>query len=236
MKKFIPFKKEMPFKSQVAEITSISLEHTIQKSGEFDISGDFIVSGEYKVTETSTSIQDFRFDLPFEVSMSDIYDINDVIISVDDFYYEVKNSEVLEVNITLLLDNIKERALIIDNDLNNDLERIENVNVLSEECYDDEDTQDDLTRDSIVSIDNIDTRDNTDITDFIDDGSVVGSNLDIFPFDDDDNECTYTVYIVREGDTVESILERYNISIDVLKEYNTIGDIKKGDKLIIPNV
>ena len=78
MKKFIPFKKEIPFKTQIAEVTSISLEHNIHKTSDCEISGDFIVSGEYKVTDTSMTTQNFKFDLPFEVSMSDIYDIDDL--------------------------------------------------------------------------------------------------------------------------------------------------------------
>ena len=46
---------------------------------------------------------------------------------------------------------------------------------------------------------------------------------------------TYKIYIVREGDTVESILERYQITLDKLNKYNTINELNIGDKLIIPN-
>ena len=46
---------------------------------------------------------------------------------------------------------------------------------------------------------------------------------------------TYKIYIVREGDTVESILEKYQITLDKLSKYNTINELNIGDKLIIPN-
>ena len=46
---------------------------------------------------------------------------------------------------------------------------------------------------------------------------------------------TYNVFIVREGDTLESILEKYNIDLEELKKYNDLSEIKLGDKLIIPN-
>lgn len=46
---------------------------------------------------------------------------------------------------------------------------------------------------------------------------------------------TYKVYIVREGDTIESILDKYQISLDKLNKYNTINELNIGDKLIIPN-
>ena len=45
---------------------------------------------------------------------------------------------------------------------------------------------------------------------------------------------TYHVHIVRENDTLESIIKTYNISIEYLKEYNEVTDLKIGDKLIIP--
>ena len=46
---------------------------------------------------------------------------------------------------------------------------------------------------------------------------------------------TYRVYIVREHDTLESILEKYNISREELAKYNVLNNINIGDKLIIPN-
>lgn len=45
---------------------------------------------------------------------------------------------------------------------------------------------------------------------------------------------SYTVYIVREGDTIETILENYSLTKDDLLNYNDISEIKVGDKIIIP--
>ena len=45
---------------------------------------------------------------------------------------------------------------------------------------------------------------------------------------------TYYVYIVKEGDSIDSILTKYNITKDELAEYNEIETVTKGDKLIIP--
>lgn len=53
--------------------------------------------------------------------------------------------------------------------------------------------------------------------------------------DEEDSYSTYKVYIVRENDNLESIIEKYNISIDELREYNNIDDLKLNDKLIIPS-
>ena len=58
-------------------------------------------------------------------------------------------------------------------------------------------------------------------------------------FDDfiDDNEYkTYKIYIVKEEDSIEQIIEKYKVSIEEIKKYNEISELKKGDKIIIPYV
>lgn len=47
---------------------------------------------------------------------------------------------------------------------------------------------------------------------------------------------TYNVFILRDGDTIDSILEKYNISEEELRKYNDLTNLQLGDKLIIPNV
>jgi len=46
---------------------------------------------------------------------------------------------------------------------------------------------------------------------------------------------TYRIYIVREGDNVEEILNKYKVTREELEEYNNLSSITKGSKLIIPN-
>ena len=50
----------------------------------------------------------------------------------------------------------------------------------------------------------------------------------------DETYNTYKIYIVREGDTLESIMEKYNINKDVLELYNDTKELKLGDKIIVP--
>ena len=45
---------------------------------------------------------------------------------------------------------------------------------------------------------------------------------------------TYYVYIVKEDDTVEKILTKYDITKEDFENYNDINNIKAGDKVIIP--
>ncbi|MBP3766644.1 MAG: LysM peptidoglycan-binding domain-containing protein [Bacilli bacterium] len=51
----------------------------------------------------------------------------------------------------------------------------------------------------------------------------------------DEEYKSYTVYIVREGDNIESILKKYNTTREILDEYNDLSNINIGDKIIIPS-
>lgn len=46
---------------------------------------------------------------------------------------------------------------------------------------------------------------------------------------------TYCVYIVRETDTIDSIVTKYKTTRELLAEYNNLKEIKIGSKIIIPN-
>ena len=45
---------------------------------------------------------------------------------------------------------------------------------------------------------------------------------------------SYSVYVVREGDDVDTIMQKYNVSKEALDNYNDLKEIKIGDKIIIP--
>ena len=47
-------------------------------------------------------------------------------------------------------------------------------------------------------------------------------------------EKRYKIYIVKENDTIESIISKYSVSKELLDSYNDLSDIKLGDKIIIP--
>lgn len=47
---------------------------------------------------------------------------------------------------------------------------------------------------------------------------------------------TYSVYIMREGDSVEEVLNKYKVTREILEEYNDLNNLKIGTKLIIPSV
>lgn len=55
-----------------------------------------------------------------------------------------------------------------------------------------------------------------------------------YTFNEEKYVC-YNVYILKSGDTIDTVLDKYNVSIEELKDYNDLEDLKVGDKIIIPS-
>ena len=53
--------------------------------------------------------------------------------------------------------------------------------------------------------------------------------------DNSDTYVTYYVYIVKEDDNLDKILDKYNVTRDRVACYNNLDNIKPGTKLIIPS-
>lgn len=222
MKNIIPFKKDVIFKTNLSEITSISLENTLNLKDD-TISGDFIISGDYKVTDKSTSVEPFNLNIPFEIVLDDRFETNRATIDIDDFYYEIVNNNVLSVSIDVLVDHLQEKPLIEMEDLVEvvpvrtvlDLEEEKMDNsVVEERCVEKEDELPKRNEEEIEA----------KINSIFSNGTF-----------NDEVYVTYNVFIIRDGDTLDSIMEKYNVTQDELEKYNDLSNLKLGDKLIIPN-
>lgn len=117
MKKIIPFTKDLTFINDIYEITSISLEHTFTAE-ENEIKGEFIINGEYSKNIIEEK-EPFIFNIPFNAIIDYDFDKDKVIVDIDDFNYKIKDNNILEINIDLLIDNIvkkeeKEKIKIIE--------------------------------------------------------------------------------------------------------------------------
>lgn len=237
MKNIIPFKKDVIFKTNLNEITSISLEHTLIVKDD-SIKGDFIVSGEYKVSENSKTVEPFSLKLPFEIMIDEKYDTKKAVIDIDDFYYEIVNNNVLSISIDVLLDKLEEKPLIVDDLREENIER----EILDTDSYDVLEDNNDIKIEEIVDVkpdDSIKVDRKCDIEEEeMENKDIVNvDRTSIFSSISNDNAyVTYNVFILRDGDTIDSILLKYNIDIEQLKKYNDIDDLKVGDKIIIPNV
>lgn len=237
MKNIIPFKKDVIFKTNLNEITSISLEHTLIVKDD-SIKGDFIVSGEYKVSENSKTVEPFSLKLPFEIMIDEKYDTKKAVIDIDDFYYEIVNNNVLSISIDVLLDKLEEKPLIVDDLREENIER----EILDTDSNDVLEDNNDIKIEEIVDVkpdDSIKVDRKCDIEEEeMENKDIVNvDRTSIFSSISNDNAyVTYNVFILRDGDTIDSILLKYNIDIEQLKKYNDIDDLKVGDKIIIPNV
>lgn len=132
-------------------------------------------------------------------------------------------------------ESLKEDAINQDNSLDisfeskTDIEKMtepERIDLLEEMLSSNKEDNMNNTNNNQVVENNIDIENNNEIT---------NNNVNIFgDFNEEEKYVTYRVYRVSEGDTIDKILEKYNVSKEELNNYNDITNINVGDKLIIP--
>lgn len=212
MEKIVPFKRDISFETKIAEIRSISLEHTYEIQNNL-ISGTFIISGNYKLTDTSTNVDPFKFEIPFDISIDSRYELNKATVDINDFFYELINNEVLSVSITLIIDNLEEKE---EREMEENQEEKQEVEEIKPVSYEEAEKDDETEEVKTVSIS----------------PETVKSIFD--NMDENEGYVVYKVHIVTENDTIESIMEKYDVTKEALEAYNDLNDLKIGDKLIVP--
>ena len=148
--------------------------------------------------------EEFHYELPFVIAIDDKYIADNIEIEIQEFNYEIINEEELKVNINIALDNLEEKEEIREEEILIPVEMEEDIKEVEEE---------------VEPLEKEDTNINSIFT-----------NLT----NDNETYSTYHVYIVKEADTLEYILDKYKINKEELSNYNDISSINIGDKLIIP--
>lgn len=237
MKIIMPFKKEVVFKDNIQEITSISLEHQLSLE-DCLIKGNFIITGEYRVSSNTNTVLPFSLDLPVGLSLEDRYDTVDATVDIDDFYYEIINDQKLSISIDICIDKLKEKELI-------DIKKM--INEIDDRCIDVEEEKEEITEDKRkmekereVENAKIDKDVLSNVPKMVNkelENRKLNNNINSLfnNIEDDSDYISYNIYIVRDGDTVDSILSKYGVDLEILTSYNDISDLKIGDKIIIPN-
>lgn len=210
MRKTISLQKELTFPTMIGEISSIALDNKLKFINSTKIEGDLIVSGTYKMTEASRITEDFNYSIPTEIELTESLELETAAIDIDDFTYEVVDEDVLLCKIELLVEGVEE----IDSLEEPAKEMIEEVPTLEEveRACDGDAPEEELDKEEKEPIEL----------------NSLFSNLD------DDSFKPYTVYIVRENDTIESIIEKYSVTKEELLKYNDLDNISLNSKLIIP--
>lgn len=208
MKKIVSFDKELEFNSIIGDINSISLDHTLKFTDSSNINGEFLIKGSYKLSEASRLEDNFEFKVPVEVILNEVLDLDSVSIEINDFNYHVDNNDTLVCHIEIKIEGIEK----ID----------EEKEILEEENRECDDDMDEIVEDDIKAVET-DSEDESNM-------ESIFSTLN----DSDDNFVAYSVYIMRENDSLGNILDKYNITKEELENYNDLDNIGIGYKIVIP--
>ena len=117
MEKIYSFKKEILFKTNIYDILSIAIDKKFSIDG-YSIKGKFKVNGEYLITEQEKD--SFDIDIPYLNYIEDNYDVSNIKVDIDDFYYEIKDSNKLVINIDIKVDNLEERCIDKEEPINDE--------------------------------------------------------------------------------------------------------------------
>lgn len=289
MKKTLSFEKDLTFQTMIGEVTTISFEEDLKFVDKSNIVGNFYISGQYKMTEASTLLEDFSFNIPIEIALIENYDLDTAKISILNFTYEIIDDDILRSKVDVLVEgreevvveekvveqlseNEEERELItveekVDSaeDIRNK-EIIEEINVEEErECDGEIKTEEEqelpIKNEQVESktlemeqkieetkqVIEKQTKEITEVVEAQKDVSVkrdegsgessasikvnsLFSNLG----DTSDTFTTYSVYIMREGDNLEKVMDKYKVKKEELEVYNDLSTIELNSKVIIP--
>lgn len=250
MKQIISFEKEIAFKTMIGEVTSISLEHTLSFQGPSTISGDMIVSGTYKMTEASTLEEDFQYAIPVDIMLTKELEEDNRSITIHNFTYDIRNEDTLHLYIDVL---VKGREVI---DLEEGKEEVIEP-VREEQPKIDEEQVEDTTNDNKELLTDIEVEESQKVIDNIintdkkeepvikndtqeevkttTDTKVMNSIFSAFA-NTEETYTTYSVYLLRENDSIENIIENYGVTREELSYYNDLDNLNVGSKIIIPTV
>lgn len=205
MKKKINLEHRIDFPTMVGEITAISLEKDLSFTDESTIDGNLILSGKYKLTEASRLEEDFNYKIPISIVLTEKLDITTATIEISNFTYEMKDDAIMNCNIELLIDGLE---VLDDRECDGDNMEVE-IPVKEE--------------------------DNKKEVEVMDDNTTNTTDDNIFNINDSaDTYGTLLVYIIRDNENLNSIITKYNTSIEELEKYNDLSNIGNGTKLIIP--
>ncbi len=254
MKKTISLKKNLEFPSMIGEVTAISLDHNLKFIDESNITGEFKVTGSYKLTEASRLEEKFDYSIPVEIALSEKLDLKTAKISISDFYYEIENDDTMICNIELKIEGVE----VIDVKEEEQLEQPTIEPVLKEETPVKE--SDDMSNlketrecDANLTIEEevptminqaiekntqSSTTETAPETSIITEKEEVSKNVgSLFSSLDSSEETfsTYSIYILRQEETIQSLIEKYHVTKEELENYNDLSNLTIGSKIIIPN-
>lgn len=223
MKKKINFEKQIHFPTMIGVISAISLEQDLRFVDSNNIEGNLLLTGKYKLTEASRLEEDFDYKIPVEIAVVENLDLNTCKISISDFYYEIVEDDVMVCHIELSLEGLE--MIEDETDLVNDSGDV--VRECDSEVVPEEEKE--IPKMEVIEEETT-PLDEDDLSDSLND---MEESL-FFPLDDHDTYGTFVVYIVRQNETIQTILEKYPTTLEEVEKYNDLKQLAIGTKLIIP--
>lgn len=206
MKETIEFKKDIIFKTTIQEIIELNVTHEYKVLDDV-IEGEFHVSGEYKMTEASVKHEEFLYNIPFAIALSERIKKESVNLLMDDYTYEIdKDILHLKMKLGMHYEEVKIETEVKEEEINSIEEILDEVEKEPEE------------QEIVVEKEEI----KQEIEEFSK------------KFNMPDNYITYKIHIMKNDETIDSIAMKYNVRIDDIKEYNKEEIYSIGDKIVIP--
>lgn len=265
MKEIIPLKKNIIFKSKISEITAIDVEHDYKIKDNL-VEGKMLLTGSYKMTEASLIEEDFYYEIPFSIAIGEDVKKDTIKLEISDFKYDYEKDIMrinAELEFTCDKEEVNDMQDDIFNNLSTEdyfndgeiKEEVTDINVDTDIKDNEIESKKSNINDNEIDIGKNIIKDNEMETEIqktlINDNQInttikdkvneINSDIEIGNITDniisnDKNYNIYKVYIVREGDTVDSICAKYNVKYDDIKDYNNLNEINIGDKIIIPYI
>ena len=226
----------------------------------YKIPVDIVMDDKYDLTNLVIDIDDFTYEVVDEEILRVNIDLlldklelkkveevkedekekeEDNLVTLDDLFMESDTKEKLELD---ALDSHSEKeitdkadAIIKDEKASeenrdseekmtlNDVESVENEKEVQSIAVNSVDTEN-IKKEKTILVKN-------ESDDMKTDGASLFSSFD----SSTETYSTYSIYIVRENDSIENIMTKYNTTREQLEEYNDLSDMKIGSKIIIPS-
>lgn len=219
MEKKVTFEKKINFPTMIGEVCAISLEHNLRFVNESEVEGDLLLSGKYKLTEASRLEEEFNYNIPTEIVLSEKINLNTAKIEITDFYYEIENEDTMVCHVELLVsgdevvaEKLEEEVRECDGEIKSDAE----IEI--------------PVKDEPQLLQEVEIVENAEVEDNNNEEKSLFFNFN----DEAETYGTFLVYIVRQNETINTIIEKYNTSLEELEKYNDLNNLGIGTKLIIP--
>lgn len=226
----------------------------------YKIPVDIVMDDKYDLTNLVIDIDDFTYEVVDEEILRVNIDLlldklelkkveevkedekekeEDNLVTLDDLFMESDTKEKLELDD---LDSHSEKEITDKADAIIKDEKASEENRDSEEkmTLDDAESVENEKEVQSIAVNSVDTENikkektilvKNESDDMKTDGASLFSSFD----SSTETYSTYSIYIVRENDSIENIMTKYNTTREQLEEYNDLSDMKIGSKIIIPS-